>query len=47
MVNTDTLPSKHAIRVEPIIANELKAKASAAMKAKKRKKKGETKKREG
>jgi len=45
MVKTETLPSEHAIRVEPIIADELKAKASAAVRAKERKEKGETKKR--
>merc|ERR1711915_12706 len=41
MVKTEALPSEHAIRVEPIIADELKAKASAAVRAKERKEKGE------
>jgi len=41
MVKLETLPSEHAIRVEPVIADELKVKASKAVAAKERKEKGE------
>ena len=37
-------PSSHAIRIDPIIADDLKAKASKAVAAKERKEKGEVKK---
>merc|ERR1712173_568821 len=43
-VKVETLPSAHAIRVEPVIADELKIKASKAVAAKERKEKGETRK---
>merc|ERR1719281_1421458 len=43
-VKMETLPSAHAIRVEPVIADELKVKASKAVAAKERKEKGETRK---
>merc|ERR1712203_564118 len=43
-VKLETLPSAHAIRVEPVIADELKVKASKAVAAKERKEKGETRK---
>merc|ERR1719369_2737496 len=41
MVKMETLPSEHAIRVEPVIGEELKVKASKAVAAKERKEKGE------
>merc|ERR1712110_874853 len=44
-VKMETLPSAHAIRIDPIIADELKIKASKAVAAKERKEKGEAKKR--
>merc|ERR1711885_124052 len=40
MMKMETLPSAHAIRVEPVIADELKIKASKAVAAKERKEKG-------
>merc|ERR1712242_386140 len=43
-VKLETLPSAHAIRVAPVIADELKVKASKAVAAKERKEKGETRK---
>merc|ERR1712037_879761 len=43
-VKMETLPSAHAIRVAPIIADDLKLKASKAVAAKERKEKGETRK---
>jgi len=43
-VKMETLPSAHAIRVQPIIAEELKIKASKAVAAKERKKAGGAKK---
>merc|ERR1719195_2271267 len=43
-VKLETLPSAHAIRVEPVIADDLKLKASKAVAAKERKEKGETRK---
>merc|ERR1712013_419987 len=43
-VKLETLPSAHAIRVEPFIADELKVKASKAVAAKERKEEGETRK---
>ena len=40
----EALPSAHAIRIDPVIADDLKAKASKAVAAKERKDKGEDKK---
>ena len=42
-IKMEALPSAHAIRVDPIIADDLKAKASKAVAAKERKDKGEDK----
>merc|ERR1719192_3032657 len=43
-LKVEALPSAHAIRVDPVIADDLKAKASKAVAAKERKDKGEVKK---
>merc|ERR1712241_690483 len=43
-LKVEALPSAHAIRVDPVIADDLKAKASKAVAAKERKDKGEDKK---
>merc|ERR1711971_2097 len=42
-IKMEALPSAHAIRVDPVIADDLKAKASKAVAAKERKDKGEDK----
>merc|ERR1712029_986293 len=44
MGKTEFLPSSHAIRINPVIADDLKVKASKAVAAKERKDKGEDKK---
>merc|ERR1712012_1289527 len=44
-LKTEFLPSSHAIRINPVIADDLKVKASKAVAAKERKDKGEDKKR--
>ena len=43
-LKTEFLPSSHAIRINPVIADDLKVKASKAVAAKERKDKGEDKK---
>ena len=44
-IKVEALPSAHAIRIDPVIADDLKVKASKAVAAKERKDKGEDKKR--